>query len=309
ADDEIGRLPAGHYVRIAVSDTGSGIPSEIVGRVIEPFFTTKPVGEGTGLGLSQVYGLVQESKGELKIDSIPEESTTIAMYLPAHSLAAQAEPGSEKKARVGRALIVDDQSEVLTATVQLFRIMEFDVLSASSGTDALRILQHRPDIDLLFTDVIMPGMNGVSLAIEARKINPDIEVLLASGYPGEALVNQGHDAASFTLIRKPYSLLELVQNLGRFMNEESSARIWVRSHGPETEKAGPTGGRPFFEHGRAYRSKRSSVITLVQAATKSSTNFSSPSWVAYTSATARSSELEAKIRSTGVAVHFSSPLA
>ena len=219
ADDEIGRLPAGHYVRIAVSDTGSGIPSEIVGRVIEPFFTTKPVGEGTGLGLSQVYGLVQESKGELKIDSIPEESTTIAMYLPAHSLAAQAEPGSEKKARVGRALIVDDQSEVLTATVQLFRIMEFDVLSASSGTDALRILQHRPDIDLLFTDVIMPGMNGVSLAIEARKINPDIEVLLASGYPGEALVNQGHDAASFTLIRKPYSLLELVQNLGRFMNE------------------------------------------------------------------------------------------
>jgi len=219
AEAEVGRLPAGPYVRITVSDTGSGIPPDIVARVIEPFFTTKPVGEGTGLGLSQVYGLVQESRGELKIDSIPGECTTISMYLPAHSLAPEPDPDRDRPRRVGRALIVDDQPEVLSATVQLFRIMEFDVLSASSGSDALRILQRRPDIDLLFTDVIMPGMNGVSLAIEARKINSDIEVLLASGYPGEALVNQGHDAASFTLIRKPYSLLELVQNLGRFMNE------------------------------------------------------------------------------------------
>src|SRR5690606_15509401 len=87
AEEEVGRLPAGPYVRIAVSDTGSGIPADIVARVVEPFFTTKPVGEGTGLGLSQVYGLVQESRGELKIDSIPEESTTIAMFLPAHTLA------------------------------------------------------------------------------------------------------------------------------------------------------------------------------------------------------------------------------
>jgi len=219
AEEEVGRLPAGPYVRIAVSDTGSGIPADIVARVVEPFFTTKPVGEGTGLGLSQVYGLVQESRGELKIDSIPEESTTIAMFLPAHTLAQESARDADKNERVGRALIVDDQPEVLSATVQLFRIMEFDVLSASSGNDALSILQHRPDIDLLFTDVIMPGMNGVSLAIEARKINPNIEILLASGYPGEALVNQGHDAANFTLIRKPYSLLELVQNLGRFMNE------------------------------------------------------------------------------------------
>src|SRR5690606_16785041 len=137
ADDEVGGLPAGPYVRIAVSDTGSGIPADIVARVIEPFFTTKPVGEGTGLGLSQVYGLVQESRGELKIDSIPEESTTIAMYLPAHSLAQETAHDRDTKERVGRALIVDDQPEVLSATVQLFRIMEFDVLSASSGSDAL----------------------------------------------------------------------------------------------------------------------------------------------------------------------------
>jgi len=169
--------------------------------------------------LSQVYGLVQESRGEIDIASTPGEGTTISMYLPAHRLALEATGPMDAIPRIGCALIVDDQPEVLSATVQLFRIMEFDVLSANSGADALRILQHRPDVDLLFTDVVMPGMNGVVLAVEARKINPQIEVLLASGYTGEALANQGHEAPVFPLIRKPYSLAELVQNLGRFMDE------------------------------------------------------------------------------------------
>ena len=219
---EIGQLAAGLYVLICVSDTGVGIASEILPQVIEPFFTTKGIGEGTGLGLSQVYGLVQESGGELVIDSVQNEGTAISMYFPACSLNPASVTGRKRSRRIGRALIVDDQPEVLSATVQLFRIMEFDVLSASSGADALQILQHCSDIDLLFTDVVMPGMNGVTLAVEARKVHPDIEVLLTSGYPGEVLVDQGQDASNFTLIRKPYSLVELVQNLGSFMNETDS---------------------------------------------------------------------------------------
>jgi PAS domain S-box-containing protein len=207
---EAGSLPAGEYVKVTVSDTGTGMPPEVVARAFEPFFTTKEVGKGTGLGLSQVYGFIKQSDGEVVIESRPGKGTTIAIYLPA----VVAEAQEDRRSHVERVLIVEDEPDLMDVAASLFTSMGYDVLTASSGREAMDLLEQR-DIDILFTDVVMPnGMDGLQLATYTRTHYPDTKIMLASGYPLPALKQRhGHDLNAFAFVNKPYRLADLARTL------------------------------------------------------------------------------------------------
>ncbi len=210
-------LPPGPYVCVSVADTGPGIPEEIRSRVFEPFFTTKEVGKGTGLGLSQVYGFVAQSKGQVEIDSETSKGTTIHLLLPAVESDAGAGEGDDEdhgaypktRSTIGTVLVVEDEPDVLEVAVQIFESLGYQVLSATNATGALEVLRREDAIDVLFSDVVMPGsMNGVELAREAVQMRPGMKVLLASGYPMSALTDvQLNEEVSF--ISKPYRWSEL----------------------------------------------------------------------------------------------------
>ncbi|MDB5897370.1 MAG: hybrid sensor histidine kinase/response regulator [Ramlibacter sp.] len=203
-------LAPGQYVVVSVQDTGSGMSPETMARAVEPFFTTKPLGKGTGLGLSQVYGMVQQSGGDLDIASRLGEGTTMSMYFPA--LAATADETAQEVAPE-KVLIVDDQPEVLEITSELFRTLGFDVLSANSGEEALGVLHRTPDLRLMLSDVVMPGMSGIQLAQQARAAVPDMKVILASGYANPALDKDQGSLDGFHFLPKPYRMADLVKML------------------------------------------------------------------------------------------------
>ena len=207
---EAGSLPAGEYVKVTVSDTGTGMPREVVARAFEPFFTTKEVGKGTGLGLSQVYGFIKQSDGDVVIESRESEGTTIAIYLPA----VVAEAQEDKRSHVERVLIVEDEPDLMDVAASLFTSMGYDVLTASSGREAMDVLEQR-DVDILFTDVVMPnGMDGLQLASYTRTHYPDTKIMLASGYPLPALKQRhGQDLNDFAFVNKPYRLSDLARTL------------------------------------------------------------------------------------------------
>jgi PAS domain S-box-containing protein len=209
-DHEAGSLKAGDYVRVTVSDTGTGMPPEVVARAFEPFFTTKEVGKGTGLGLSQVYGFIKQSDGEVVIESRPGEGSTIAIYLPAVVSEAQ----EDRRAHVERVLIVEDEPDLMDVAASLFSSMGYDVVTAASGREAMDVLEQR-DIDILFTDVVMPnGMDGIELASYTRMHYPDTKIMLASGYPLPALKQRhGGDLNDFAFVNKPYRLSDLARTL------------------------------------------------------------------------------------------------
>jgi PAS domain S-box-containing protein len=210
--NEVGNLAAGTYICVTVKDTGTGMSPEVVARAIEPFFTTKEVGKGTGMGLSQVYGFAQQSGGDLVIDSRLGQGTSISLYLPAledDSL----EESADHRQSIEKALVVDDQPDVLNIAVEVFRSLGYEVLSANNGKDALDTLKRTPDIDVLFSDVVMPEMNGIELAKHARVLNPAMKILLASGYPSPALRTKDDDLSQFGFIAKPYRLTEIMKKL------------------------------------------------------------------------------------------------
>jgi PAS domain S-box-containing protein len=208
--NEAGSLPAGDYVKISVSDTGTGMPPDVVSRAFEPFFTTKEVGKGTGLGLSQVYGFIKQSDGEVVIESRPGEGTTISIYLPAVVSEAQ----EDRRPHVERVLIVEDEPDLMDVAASLFTSMGYDVLTASSGREAIDVLEQR-EVDILFTDVVMPnGMDGLELAAYTRTHYPDTKIMLASGYPLPALKERhGGDLNAFAFVNKPYRLSDLARTL------------------------------------------------------------------------------------------------
>jgi CheY-like chemotaxis protein len=208
---QVGMLPEGRYVVVSVQDTGVGMAPEVVARAFEPFFTTKEIGKGTGLGLSQVYGMVQQSGGDLAITSQPGEGATVAMYFPA--LADDGTAGEPGHAASDRVLLVDDEPDLLETTGELFRTLGFEVLSATSGEEALEVLKRTPDLQLLFSDVMMPGMSGLELARRARAFAPGIKVILASGYVGDNAAKEGAPLDGFEFLPKPYRLSDLVQRL------------------------------------------------------------------------------------------------
>ncbi len=205
---------AQEQVRLTVSDTGSGMSDEIKARVFEPFFTTKDVGKGTGLGLAQVYGFARQSGGEVRIDSVVGEGTTITLLLPRshRPLPDEAAPERRPEADVPRpgqcVLLVEDDVEVATLVKEMLLDFGYEVVHAMGAQSALGALADGRRIDLVFSDVMMPGgTNGIELAVEVRQRRPGLPVLLCSGH-ADAFVDQAQ-ALGIPLLRKPYSVEEL----------------------------------------------------------------------------------------------------
>jgi two-component system, chemotaxis family, CheB/CheR fusion protein len=211
-------LPAGDYVEISLTDTGCGMPPEVLARVIEPFFTTREVGEGSGLGLSMVYGFAEQSGGRLFLESAPAKGTTASIFLPIAEEAAEAVGEAPRKAEprgsVGTVLVVEDDPDVRATVVALLETFGHEVREAGDATTALEVLREDSGVNILFTDVVMPkGMNGFQLAKEASRRYPGLRVLLTSGYPEIELEKTGLGESDFTLLKKPFSPRELTDAL------------------------------------------------------------------------------------------------
>jgi PAS domain S-box-containing protein len=200
--------PAGVLVKVA--DTGTGMPEAVVQRAVEPFFTTKEVGKGSGLGLSQVYGLMQQAGGELAIASTVGAGTCMTLRFPA---LAQADHTAATVETAEKVLIVDDQPDVLDMAAHLFDSLGYQVLAANNGQEALDTLRRHPDIAILFSDVVMPGMSGIELAKSAVHYLPSLKVILASGYVSATLQDDHPDLGQFELIGKPYRLSDVIRKL------------------------------------------------------------------------------------------------
>ena len=199
----------GNYVMIAVSDSGEGIPASLLEKVFEPFYTTKDVGKGSGLGLSMVYGFVKQSNGHIRIYSEEGHGTTVKLYLPQAVGVADALPAEAGISEFVRGdesiLIVEDDALVREYVVTQISRLGYDTLAANNAAEALAIINGPERIDLLFTDVIMPGgMNGRQLAIEAQTRRPGLKILYTSGYTENAIVHHGRLDAGVLLLPKPY---------------------------------------------------------------------------------------------------------
>ena len=205
----------GQYVMLAVTDTGHGMAPEILERVFEPFFTTKPEGAGTGLGLAMVYGFVKQSGGHVKVYSEVGHGTTVKLYLPRTQQAEAARHIEETKAERGNGetiLVAEDDDAVRVSVVTQLAELGYRVLAAASGEVALGVLARGESIDLLFTDVVMPGaLNGRTLADQARRIAPELPVLYTSGYTENAIIHHGRLDEGVTLLSKPYRLSQLAR--------------------------------------------------------------------------------------------------
>lgn len=210
----VGTLPAGRYIRVWVSDTGTGMSPEVVSRAFEPFFTTKAPGKGTGLGLSQVYGFIVQSGGEVVIQSTQGVGTTIAIYLPAANDMPDGAGSYPDQLAVETVLLVEDEPDLLAAAAELFRSIGYEVVTASNGVDAIDILTQRAEIDIVFSDIVMShGISGLELARQVRERYPHIKVVLASGYPVAVLRREHGDLSEFTFVHKPYRLADLAKAL------------------------------------------------------------------------------------------------
>jgi signal transduction histidine kinase len=207
--------PPGEYVMICVSDNGSGMTQEVRDRVFEPFFTTKEVGKGSGLGLSQVFGLAKQSGGGVRIQTAPDKGTSVSVFLP-RALSAPlheilVEPiGHDQSLKDIKVLVVDDDSAVREVTAGILADLGYGVVEAGSGGAALDLLDREDGIDLLLLDFAMPGMNGAELAREARARRPDVPILFVTGYADTAALGEaGEDG----ILRKPYLEGELAEKL------------------------------------------------------------------------------------------------
>jgi len=210
---------AGDYVMLSVSDTGIGMTPDVVARAFEPFFTTKDVGKGTGLGMSMVFGFVKQSGGHVKIYSEVGIGTTIRLYLPraAPDAASPASASADvvATARDGETiLLVEDDASVREVVLRNLQRLGYLVLDAADGPSALAILDQSDRVDLLFTDMVMPGgMTGADLAARAREVRPGLKVLLTSGYTAPALANQMLQIDSASLLSKPYRIADLAREV------------------------------------------------------------------------------------------------
>jgi signal transduction histidine kinase/ActR/RegA family two-component response regulator len=217
-------VQAGQYVLIAVTDTGSGMTSEVLSAAFDPFFTTKEVGKGSGLGLSQVFGFVKQSGGHVKIYSEVGQGTTIKLYLPRFfesASAGNAASGQRQKEtrEIARGdcrqiiLVVEDESQVRGLTVMTLRELGYTVIHAEDATTALRQINAHPEINLLFTDIVMPGMNGRKLAEEAIRRSPPMKVVFTTGFTRNAVVHGGVLDAGVNFISKPFTIEQLAAKI------------------------------------------------------------------------------------------------
>jgi signal transduction histidine kinase/CheY-like chemotaxis protein len=216
-------MRAGDFVMVAVTDTGTGMPRDVVARALEPFFTTKGVGKGTGLGLSMVYGFVKQSGGSMKIYSEPGHGTVVKLYLPrAGALQVRDEPVRARNAAPGGSesiLVVEDDDMVRTYVERELKELGYHTILARDRAAALEILRQSEKIDLLFTDVVMPGgMFGPKLADEASRLRPGLKVLYTSGYTENAVLSHGRLDPAIKLLDKPYRRQDLAMMLRSVLN-------------------------------------------------------------------------------------------
>jgi signal transduction histidine kinase len=237
----------GQYVEVAVTDTGTGMPPHVIERAFDPFFTTKAIGKGTGLGLSQVYGFVRQSGGHVAITSQPGHGTTVRLYLPRYEGPAEdaaddaatrrddpadatpgpsLSPGPNLSPGLGlgpdagpyahrgeTVLVVEDKADVRAMSIDALLGLGYAVLQAEDADQALDILAAHPEIDLMFTDVVMPGMDGRQLAIEAKRRRPGLGILFTTGFAPNSGAQGGSQALPFEVLAKPYTIAQLERKL------------------------------------------------------------------------------------------------
>jgi two-component system cell cycle sensor histidine kinase/response regulator CckA len=226
-DQEIKRdravVPVGDYVVIKVIDDGCGIPADKLAKIFEPFYTTKPVGEGTGLGLSTAYGIIKQTGGFIFADSEPAQGTTFTIYLPR----CEQEPEEEAPAEVaesdltgdGVVMLVEDEDPVRAFAVRALSMRGYTVLEAASGEEALEILDDLDlQIDVLVSDVVMPGLDGPGMVRVARQSRPDAKVIFVSGYAEGSFRENLDGVGDFMFLAKPYSLTELTAKVKEAMH-------------------------------------------------------------------------------------------
>lgn len=225
------KVVPGDYVMLAVVDNGTGMTPDVAERAFDPFFTTKDIGKGTGLGLSRVFGFVRrQSGGFIDIESAPRRGTTVRLYLPRVQAGAGETPepaeATEEPVRGGATvLVVEDNTEVLGATVELLERLGYRVFYANNGRDALTLSEKADRIDLLLTDVVMPGgMNGVELAQAIRRAKPATRVIFMSGYPDEATATEGVHESGAPLLHKPFKTGELARVINEVLDGGENRR-------------------------------------------------------------------------------------
>ena len=223
-------VPPGDWVVIEVTDTGIGIPERQIGKIFDPFYTTKRVGEGTGLGLSTAYGIVKQTGGFLFVDSVVGEGTTFSIYIPRHDPrtreprelpevveAGQPLPQADLLGS-GTVLLVEDETPVRAFAARALQLRGYTVIEAASGEEALEILRARPRVDLFISDVIMPGLDGPSWVRQALSNYPDVEVIFVSGYAEDIFAGDEDRPANSTFLAKPFSLNDLSLQVKRSMD-------------------------------------------------------------------------------------------
>jgi signal transduction histidine kinase/ActR/RegA family two-component response regulator len=223
-----GDMAAGQYVMIAVHDTGLGMTPEVQARALEPFFTTKPFGVGTGLGLSTVYGMAKQCGGHVRIDSAPGEGTTIRLYLPRYVQSppplAATDPALLGHGGCETVLVVEDDETVRQTAAEALREIGYQVLEAPDAMEAVRLLADRGGIDLLFTDVGLPGgVNGRALADAAHNINPALKILFTTGYTRDESERAGMVTRDEQFLAKPFTLQQLEAKVREALDAPSTA--------------------------------------------------------------------------------------
>ncbi len=229
-DDRYSRLhpgvPAGQYVLLAVTDTGCGMPADVLAKAFDPFFTTKDQSKGTGLGLSQVYGFVKQTGGHIKVYSEVGQGTTIKIYLPRHyateieRVPEQVGPTEIKGTEV--VLLVEDEARVLQLTAAELRELGYSVIESSGARDALTHLEAGKHVDLLLTDIVMPEMNGKKLADAALSLRPELKVVFMTGFTRNAVVHNGVLDPGVQFLAKPFTLDELSKKIREVLDKTTS---------------------------------------------------------------------------------------
>ncbi len=222
ADQE---LPVGEYISLCVTDNGAGMTPEVISRAFDPFFTTKPLGAGTGLGLSMIYGFVRQSGGQVRIDSEVGRGTTVCLYLPRHeSEAAEADrvPDPQRSPAGGgeTVMVIDDEPTVRMLIIDLLKDQGYRVLEARDGPAGLKLLQSDTPIDLLITDVGLPGgLNGRQVADAARVLRPGLKVLFITGYAEKSAVGNGYLEAGMEVLTKPFQMAALGEKIRQLIDK------------------------------------------------------------------------------------------
>jgi two-component system cell cycle sensor histidine kinase/response regulator CckA len=223
-------MPAGDYVRIEVADTGIGISKEHLGKIYDPFFTTKPVGQGTGLGLATVYGIIKQTGGFITVDSEVGRGTAFKIFLPRYRAeqnpVAAAEPeraGPRDVTGQDTILLVEDEEAVRSFAARALRMRGYEVLEASGGEEALEIVrEHAATIHLLVTDVVMPNMDGPTLVRAVKRLRPDMAVIFMSGYAEEAFRRNDEKAEELHFLPKPFGLKQLAAKVKDVLSQTPS---------------------------------------------------------------------------------------